>query len=441
MSAAVAIDLGEDWTLADEPPVGQRRRPPSRVLLAALVLVAVVLLTGASAAPRPPFVALGSVPTQGTSATEVGDGAVFVGAQTVGGRTVTRYPLSGGARVWSVTVSGPPESLLYLPGPRTLMVSSYDVEANQARIAMLDAATGSQLWVSSGQLMLTRPDTSSGALLVDFDDAGAGVATYTDLRTGRALWSRSVPAGTQLVPTDDGTRPDASGYVLAQPDGAVTLLAGRTGAVLAAGRVGRLAPDNPTELQPDRQSIVNVVGDRLVVLRQMGALKATLDSYTLPALGHQWTRSGALSGFPAGCGPVLCLVESNELVGLDPATGATRWHTPGWAWGEDLGGGRLLGYRPGNLQQAGVLDAATGRLLLDLGDWTPVQGTGIPELLTAPDRGNFRYTWFAALDPDTPGVRVLTRLTGVGTSGCDPHGDLLVCRTLDARLQVWRYRR
>jgi PQQ-like domain len=441
VSATVVIDLGEDWTLADEQPVGQRRRPPSRVLLAAFVLVAVVLLTGGSAAPRPPFVALGSVPTQGTSATEVGDGAVFVGAQTLGGRTVTRYPLAGGARVWTVTVPGPPEYLRYLPGPRTLMVESYDVEANQARVAMLDAATGRRLWVSSGQMMLEAPDTEPGALLFDPDDAGAGVATYTDLRTGRALWSRAVPAGTQLVATDDGTRPDASGYVLAQADGTVTLLAGRTGAVLVTGQVGRLAPDNPAEFDPDRQSIVNVVGDRLMVLRQMGALKATLDSYTLPSLSHQWTLSGALSGFPSGCGPVLCLAESNELVGLEPATGTTRWHTPGWAWAEDLGNGRLLGYRPGNGQQVGVLDAATGRLLLDLGDWTPVQGTGMPELLTAPDRGNYRYTWFAALDPDTPGVRVLTRLTGVGTSGCDPHGDLLVCRTLDARLQVWRYQR
>ncbi len=441
MSATVVIDLGEDWTVADERRAGQRFRPPPRGLLAVLVLVAVVLLTGASAATRAPFVAVGSVQIDGTSATEVGDGAIFVGTMTNGDRTVSRYPLAGGAQVWTVSVPGPPESLLYLPGPRTLMVQSYDVEANHARIAMLDAASGRQLWVSSGQPMVDGWDTATGAMVVDFDDVGAGVATYTDLRTGQAVWSRAVPAGTQVVPTDDQTPADAHGYVVAEADGTVTLLAARTGVVLAAMRVARLAPDNPADFEPDRQSIVNVVGDRLIVLRQLGALKATLDSYTLPGLRHQWTRAGALSGFPGGCGPVLCLAESNELVGLDPATGTTRWHAPGWVWAEELGGGRLLGYRPGNGQQAGILDSATGRLLLDLGDWVPIRGIGKPELLKAPDRGNYRYTWFAALEPGVPGVRVLTRLAGVGTPGCDPHGDLLVCRTLDARLQVWRYRR
>ena len=438
MSATVVIDLGEDWTVADEPPVGRRRRPPSRSLLAALVLVAALLLTSASAAPRPSFVVLGSVPTQGTSATEVGDGAVFVGAQTLGRRTVTRYPVAGGPADWTATVAGPPEYLLYLPGPGTLMVESFDVEINQGRFAMLDAATGRQLWISSGQVMVDRPDADTGALLLDFDDRGAGSVTYTDLRTGRAQWSRTVPAGSQLVPTDVDTGSGARGYVIAAADGTITLLARGTGAVLATGHVGRLGPEQPEEFQ-GQLTIVNVVGDRLVVLRQLGALKATIDAYSLPAMDHEWSRGGALAGFPTDCGPVLCLGGADELVGLDPATGATRWHAPGWQSAMDLGGGRLLGYRQGSGQQVGVLDAGTGRVLLDLGDWVPVQGTGSSGLLlSSPDR-DYRYTWFAALEPGRPGLRVLARLAGVGTSGCDPHGDLLVCRTLDAHLRIWRY--
>ena len=439
MSATVVIDLGEDWAVSDEPPAGRRWRPSSRALLAALVLVAALLLTGASAAPRPAFVVLGTVEAQGTSATEVGDGAVFVGAQTLGRRSVTRYPLGGGAQDWSVTVSGPPEFLLYLPGSRTLMVESFDVEINQGRFTMLDAATGRELWTSSGRLTLDGSDADPGALLVDVDGTGATVATYTDLRTGRGQWSRAVPAYAQLVATDDDTPVAARGYLIAEADGTVSLLARHTGAVLATGQIGRLVPVPPGDFQ-DQITAVNVVGDRLLVLRQQGPSKATLDSFTLPAMRHEWSRSGELSGFPYTCGPVLCLGEATDLVALDPSTGATRWHLPGWQSAQDLGGGRLLGYRQGNGQQGGILDAGTGRLLLDLGDWVPVQGPGQPELLTKPDR-NYRYTWFAALDPARPGVRVLARLAGVGTPGCDPHGDLLVCRTVDARLQVWRYQR
>jgi hypothetical protein len=438
VSAAVVIDLGDDWAVADEPPAGRRRRPPSRGPLAVLVLVAVLLLTAASAAPRPPLVAVGSVPAQGASSTEVGDGALFVGTQTNGGRTVTRYPLAGSPQVWSVTVPGPPEYLLYLHGPRTVLVESYNSETNQSRFAMLDAATGHQLWDSTGDLILDGPGTEEGALLVNLDNLGIGRATFTDLRTGRPLWTRAVRSGTQLVPTDDAAPPDATGYLFAEADGTVTLVARRTGAVLATGQVGQLALAVRADSDPDNRVIVNVVGDRLVVLHQMG-LKATIDSYTLPALRPEWSRTGMLAGFPGDCGAVLCLGESNDLVGLDPTTGTTRWRAPGWQWADDLGGGRLLGYRQGNGQQVGVLDAGTGRLLLDLGDWAPVQGAGgHSQLLIKPDR-DFKHTWFAALDADRPGVRVLARLAGVSTAGCDPHGDLLVCRTLDARLQVWRY--
>jgi hypothetical protein len=263
---------------------------------------------------------------------------------------------------------------------------------------------------------------------------------YTDMRTGRAIWSRSVPALTQIRATD-GAAGNATGWVLATPDGAITLLARQTGAVLATRKIERLLPAGSTSFEPDNGGFINVVNGLLLVMRQMGGVRATLTSYGLPDLTPRWSQTELTPGDPDNCGLVLCVESYSEsIVGLDPRTGSIRWRAQGWQTAQNLGAGRLLGFRTGTSQNIGILDAGTGRLLETLGDWAPLPGTNV-ELFRMPDRSDYRYTWFGILDADRAVVQPLAKLPGLDSPGCQPYPDLLACRTLDARLQVWRYRR
>jgi hypothetical protein len=229
--------------------------------------------------------------------------------------------------------------------------------------------------------------------------------------------------------------------VLATPDGTIALLARQTGAVLATRKIERLLPAGSTSFEPENGGFINVVDGLLLVMRQMGGVRATLTSYGLPDLTPRWSQTELTPGGPDNCGPVLCVQSFSEsVVGLDPRTGSIRWRAQGWQTAQNLGGGRLLGFRARTSQNTGILDAGTGRLLGTLGDWTPLPGA-TAGLVRMPDRSDYRYTWFGILDADRALVQPLAKLPGLSSLGCQPYDDLLACRTLDARLQVWRYRR
>lgn len=440
MSTTVVIDLGDDWSVAGDPPP-RPRRPPARGPLTALLLVAVLLLAGGAAGPQPAFVPLVTIAAQGVSSIDVGGDGLFVGQAILGQRFVARYALHGGRQTWGVTVPNVPQGLLYLAGADALMVQTFNNENNEDHFTVLDAATGRELWSSTGNLVWAPSPTAAPSfaqgLLISEDPGGTTQLRYTDMRTGRPIWTRPFPSATRLV-AEQAVGSD-SAFVLAAADGTVTLLGRAAGEVLATRQIGRIASD-PGTFDPEYMTTFNGIGNRLVVMRQEGVL-ANVSTYDLPGLTLRWSLTAPLSGYPSDCGPVLCLSDRNgELVALDLTDGSTRWHSPGWQGASDLGGGRLLAYRATTNAQAGVLDAATGRTLVDLVTWTTMSGSGADVLLTAPDR-DYRYTWFALLDAERGVVRPLGRLADVSTQGCDAHGEILVCRTFDARLRVWRYRR
>ena len=434
------IDLGEDWSAAGDTQARSSRRSARGRLLAPFVVV-VLLLAGGSVVPRPPFVPLLTIAIQGVTVTEMGGGGVFVGAQGVGPGIVARYALDSGGQAWLVAVPDTPDGLLYLAGPAVLVVHTYDMQGGPTGFTVLDAATGDQLWNSSGGTVLGPIAAGNDDALVTAPDAaGSMQVRYTSMRTGRAIWSRSVPALTQTVATD-GQTGDATGWVLATPDGTVTLLARQTGAVLATRKIERLLPAGSTSFEPENGGFVTVLDGLLLVMRQLSGVRATLTSYGLPDLTPRWSQTGLTPGGPDNCGPVLCVQSFSEsVVGLDPRTGSIRWRAQGWQTAQNLGGGRLLAFRAGTSQNTGVLDAGTGRLLGTLGDWTPLPGAGA-KLVRTPDRSDYRSTWFGVLDADRALVQPLAKLPGLSSLGCYPYDDLLACRTLDARLQVWRYRR
>jgi len=435
VSAVVTIDLGEDWAVAEDPPAGPRRRPPGAALAALLVLV-VLLLIGGSAAPRPAFVLLADLQVQGVTATEVGGGGIFVGLESGGHRSIARYALDGGAPIWEVSQPGPTAGLIYLADAAVLMVWVVDYPAGDGQFAVLDAATGRQLWRSAGDVMIWLPGSRYQLVRVDRPD-GSLEMRYVDMRDGRALWSRTAPPMTQVLATDAQTRPEAAGFLVGYADGTVLLLARETGEVLGTRRLDPLVPIGPDgSSEPENSAMINVVHGRLMVAHGTPGI-TTVSAYDLPGMTLRWTISGQLPAYPDGCGPNVCLSGTAPAAALDAATGSILWRAPGWAGVQDLGDGRLLGYRPQGGQGGGVLDTGTGRPVGGLGDWAPLAGAGT--LLSRPDVGNYRYTWFGVLEPEHGVVLPLGRLEGLSTGGCAPQEDLLVCRTMDARLKVWRY--
>jgi hypothetical protein len=440
VNASVLIDLGDDWSVAEDVP-SRRRRPRSRLLVAGIGLLALLLPT-AAAPPQPVFVQLTTISVQGPVTVESGPAAVFVGEQASGvAATVSRYSISTGRRMWSAPVAEAPESLRYVDSAHALAVSTFEPVPNSSRLTVLDADTGRQLWSSAGYLLWPWPpdgrvERDAPAVLLVGDSSEPRQLRLVEMRTGRALWSRPIATGSEVQLADWAATGQPDILVIA-PDGTATLLAHDTGAVRAASRLGSLTgpgtPDDPTG-----QTSLSVVGGQLIVqLRDDSA--TTLVDYDLPSLTERWRRTGAYFGFPNDCGPVLCVGELNRMIGLDPRDGTVRWAVRQWQGAGLISGDRLLGYRIGEGQHSGVLDARTGRLLLELDDWSPVATLAESPLVTRPDPTDYRYTWFARLDAGPAAIHPIARLAGLGVQGCHPGDGLLLCKMLGNILSIWRY--
>lgn len=439
MSGTAFIDLGEDWSVAEERSAAPRRRPARRAPLAALLLVVVLLLAGGSAVTASSLTPLATIDVAGVSTTQLGGGGVFVAGGTGSALFVARYAQDTGALTWRTAVPDRADSLAYLAGAGVLTVWFYSADGAN-RVTVLDAATGARLWELSGDLYPPATPDAKQAMTVAGDSNAPEQARYTDLRTGRAIWTRPVPAQTQVVTTDARAPAGASAFVVVgTPDGTVTLLARDTGRVLGGVKLDPLVTQDPATLDPPDVALVRLIGGRLVVARRIGTPNGEIATYDLPGLTLRWLRSGLLPGYPWPCGPNLCLSGvPGEMTALDPATGASRWTNEAWQDAADLGGGRLLAFRGGGVDHAGILDSATGRLLGDLGFWTMVSGPDI-RMAFQPVGNGTRTAWIGVLDPVRATVRPVALVSGPRTGGCIFRDDVLACITLDAKLRVWRY--
>ncbi|MEK8107454.1 hypothetical protein NKG94_24130 [Micromonospora sp. M12] len=97
----------------------------------------------------------------------------------------------------------------------------------------------------------------------------------------------------------------------------------------------------------------------------------TINAYGLDRLDLRWTgRSGPIE-FAADCGPVVCVRTSlDELRAIDLATGEERWRSDRWRWGWPHDGRLMVSTSDdGGPERYLVLDALSGRQLVDLGQW------------------------------------------------------------------------
>ncbi|WP_203919971.1 outer membrane protein assembly factor BamB family protein [Rugosimonospora africana] len=452
MADDVIIDL--DW----EPPApaaGRQaaRRPVHRLLVVAIAVLCMAVLGGVEPAP-PRIAAVFAVPIDERPAIALTTDTIVVAeaADTSGGRTprgvVTAYALPSGALRWRSLLPNGVRDLTALPGAGVVLVTS-ESDGDDA-MTVLDVHDGRTLWASGSTVVLDAPPGSTEGLLFDGGSGGTATVRWADLRTGRAVWTRSWSTSADIQFSTNIWPPESTRLLMPAADGTVDLVEERTGKVLASGRLGDTAAPPRHDGQPEgadptappgsagtspTESVV--AGDRIVVLRpsplgQPGRL-AAFDASTF---APQWTADARPGYLDGACRPMLCL-SGDQLTVMDPETGPL-WRSGHWQAAARLDDAHLLTFSADN--DSAMVDTRTGRVVADLSDWRPVfdRDTGQLRLLLSTTLRPYGGFWLAELG--SAGVRPLGFVPAAIFGDCQTAGDLLACDTQRGIVQVWRYR-
>jgi hypothetical protein len=438
VSQSGLIDLGEAWTdtVRDDPPRRTRRwRWPL------VVALAVTLVPAGSAAPRRDLVDVLSVPLGGAGTFAVSDDGLYVST----GTQLTGYRLDDRGARWRITTPFRPQGLL-VAGTVLLAQTSADTDG-QPRTLAVDTRTGGVLWTD--QTLVDRVLPGPGLAVMYGVSARGPVGLHTvRLRTGRTVWQGPDMIGTRTVFDLDGAGDGAGLVTFWVPDGpagngagTVQVMTEATGRVVASGPLPPLADGDRAgsgQVPAPAGSWLTVAFGRLLVARYTG-YGTEFTAYRLDTLAEDWHTTVSSTVYTAAdCDSVLCLYGRDELDGLDPASGATRWSSREWTRAYPLPGDRLLLSGTARSTARRVVDAVTLRPLADLTPWTPLGGQAGPAPVLSWDSAAHE-TWFAVL-PDGPGQpRTVGSATGVNPQLCLAVAHHIACPTLRSELRVWRY--
>ncbi|MBB4761514.1 PQQ-binding-like beta-propeller repeat protein [Amorphoplanes digitatis] len=430
---------------AAAPPASYYRR-------AGLVLTALLLLALGGAAPARSvlFRRAGSVPLPANGDFQLVGGILYTMDPAAGRRVLTAWQPAPMRRLWSHT-GGTAEDPLYVNAARdpfdvVAATDGFTVLREGRGITVLDTRTGVVRWTSPGGVQpvddrialveeeIFRPGTEYDAESGDPDqlyatDTGTlhtEPPQRTELRgvelaTGGTLWSRSL---TGSVTTTWRGAPENVVVVLT-PD-KLTVLSPATGAVLRERPV--------PALDGERATAGEVVGDSVLVYHGSYGTGGPVTAYALDSLAERWRQNQPdPEGNSANCPGLICTRTSDELIVLDPRTGAERWRiadTDVVAFGP----GAVLEVRaPGRPLR--TADAGAGRPRTDLSRWQsyfPVEGGGAYVLSRLEhDRG----TVFGLLRQDDAAVQPLGRWPDT-TVQCQAAPALLACRVPEA-IELW----
>jgi outer membrane protein assembly factor BamB len=476
--------------------VGRRSLPlPSRWLAVPVALaVAWFGLAGATASGSTGLTVLSSVPvTIGAQHAVAGDGLyVAEPAVTGGGGQITAYGLRDGRRRWSVQVTLP-SSVFSFAAADGVLLASVNLPGFPGDLTVaLDEQTGRTLWGSSDvfqalippdRALLTRAFPMDLALVPGappIDQLGTEVAAV-DLRDGRVAWRYQMMAGCEhaidaepaagarmavLCPADPSALPGQAAtpgtpVPVTQPVNAEQPARSELDELrtvdLATGQVDRSArltlsvavPPNPLATlrlagAPIRP-VLSVAAGRILVGTAGDNARGTvtLNVYEPASLRPLWTREMSDADYGATpCGGQLCLTDGYGLAVVDPGTGTVRWHTAERAFTQPPGAlaSRLL-VAPLDGAHTALVDAGTGRPVLDVNGWRAVSGGpgSLPVFAHWQPQPDGR-AWFATVTMDPPGLHLIGYAPDVLQDRCTIDGDYLACQTLTQTLRVWRYR-
>ena len=428
-STTIVIDLGLERGEPETYETPSRSTLP--VWLAPVVVGLLVLISSVgSAAPPPPalspMLSLRVGPADSFALTD--DGELL--AQTLG--TVSAYDLTTGELRWEADQERPTYRLRTAAG--LVLMRPWTYGPGQPSTTALSLATGVAQWRHEGTVT-TLPGSDTLLAVSAVRSGGTnrrvqGPVEALDPRTGGARWRVDVPSTAVLlgVPSanDAGTR-----MMLLHDD--------RTAAVhdLATGRLISKTEMPPANYGPENPA----VSGGLLLLRHLGRYGAEVTAYDPASLRIVWQRAAGRAYEVRSCGPVACLVGPDGVRGIDPANGSVRWQHPRWRTIE-MRDDMLLAYgsKAGAADPVGLVDPATGEVLLGLGGWRPVGGTGGDHLLVTREVDAGARTMVAVAGPGMTGPQPLADLPP-GTGDCQAAPNRLVCRSTSGELLVWAYRK
>ncbi|GIF05905.1 outer membrane protein assembly factor BamB family protein [Actinoplanes siamensis] len=421
----VVIDLGLG---RGEPESYERLRRGATPQWFAPVVVAMLLLlsSGASAAPpQPPLRALLRIPMSPA------DPYLITGAGllTQAGGQLTSYDLESGALRWRTPQPIPVYRLR--TGGGLLLLQPWTTAYQSGGTTAISVTTGALAWRNPRNVVSIGGGVALAAVTGTRSLSGSGrrvqgAIDVLDPVTGSTRWQLRVPS-TAVVLSVPGP---AGAHLLTVRDDRTANLYDLAGGRLLATRelpTANYGPENP------------VVAGGVVLLRHPGQSGMEVSAYDPATLRPIWTEPAGGTYEVQPCGPLACLLGQAGVVAVDPSTGDRRWARANWQ-AVDEQGPDLLAYPDDDISRpVGLVDSATGRVLVDLTGWLPVAGAdGSGDLLVTLEAPPGARTMVAVADRDTGRPRPIAQLPA-GTGQCEAAPGRLICRSTAGELVVWAY--
>ncbi len=199
-----------------------------------MVCLLMVGVAAGSAAPEPAFRLVDSVPaTSGDSYSLSGNRLFLVRSTIPAGRSsIDAYRLPDGRRLWQARFPAQVHAFPVTAPVGVMLTEGTRPQQQPQQLTALDAATGRVLWRLPDAELYERPDTIGSRALVLADlSGGPRQLRLLDMRSGAAVWSRPLPAGTRADVLASRR------LVLQAPDGTAQILDEDTGRLLVSGRL------------------------------------------------------------------------------------------------------------------------------------------------------------------------------------------------------------
>jgi outer membrane protein assembly factor BamB len=309
------------------------------------------------------------------------------------------------------------------------MVSMAEPDVSGDHTVALDRRTGAVRWHTP--LILAAIDRTRGhVVLTEYLATGVGGGpppariAVVDAATGTSLWGYVRDGACQADVPYTVDRADTGVGVLCQ-DGTLTVVD------LGDGRVRAR-----TEVRSAGRAVV-LAG--LVVVDSVSGNGTLLSAYDGTTLALLWSATVEQGNYGiADCGPRICLGNATSELALDRRTGVLAWQFSAVNFATPLSERYIL-VAPVRLSNVELVDVTSGRSLMQLDSWTVEPGSLSPLMLYQSDGATGR-TWIGRLEPGSAAVEVLGFVPDARAETCVSSGGYVVCRTVNSTVGVWRYR-